>query len=352
MTTDPLLVIQTGGFFMRLSTVLALLVLVGAAAAGYVFWQLRQSEAILQGFAVANGRIEVERVAIATKYAGRVADIRVDEGDLVKKGDVAAVMDTAELKAELAEAEAGARQAQAAAGKASAEIGIRHADLELAEIELKRAVTLQQKNAGPMAEVDRRRAQRDVAVAALKGAGAGLEDAQAATLAAAARVDRLKTVIADMDLRAPTDGRIEYRLVKPGEVLAAGGQVATLLDLSDVHMVVFFPTAAAGRVALGSDARIVLDAAPEFVIPAKVSFVAAEAQFTPKFVETKTERDKLTYRVKVAIDPDLLIKYRDYVKAGLTGNAYMRVDSAAAWPAFLTPKLPPATNGAASSTQP
>jgi HlyD family secretion protein len=335
---------------MRLQTILVILVLLGAAAAGYVFWQERQSEAALAGFAVANGRIEVERVAVATKYAARVAAMLVDEGDIVAKGDVVAEMDTAELKADFAEAQANERQAKEAIGQAQAEIGIREADLELAEIELTRATTLERKSVGPVAEVERRQAQRDVAVAALKGAEAGVENARAAHLAAQARVERLRTVIADMTLRAPTDGRVEYRLVKAGEVLAAGGQVATLLDLADVHMVVFFPTAVAGRVGLDSEARIVLDAAPDFVIPAKVSFVAAEAQFTPKFVETKTERDKLTYRVKVAIDHDLLVKYRDYVKAGLTGNAYLKVDAAATWPDFLTPNLPPPSNGAAATT--
>jgi HlyD family secretion protein len=335
---------------MRLQTILVILVLLGAAAAGYVFWQERQSEAALAGFAVANGRIEVERVAVATKYAARVAAMLVDEGDIVAKGDVVAEMDTAELKADFAEAQANERQAKEAIGQAQAEIGIREADLELAEIELKRATTLERKSVGPVAEVERRQAQRDVAVAALKGAEAGVENARAAHLAAQARVERLRTVIADMTLRAPSDGRVEYRLVKAGEVLAAGGQVATLLDLADVHMVVFFPTAVAGRVGLDSEARIVLDAAPDFVIPAKVSFVAAEAQFTPKFVETKTERDKLTYRIKVAIDHDLLVKYRDYVKAGLTGNAYLKVDAAATWPDFLTPNLPPPSNGAAATT--
>lgn len=326
---------------MRLIYVVLALLVIGLGSAGYVFWQERQAEASLVGFAVANGRIEVERVAVATKYAGRVADIRVDEGDFVTAGSVVAEMDIAELLAELAEAKANERQAQEGIGRAEADIGIRQADLNLAEIELDRATTLQKKNAGPVAEVDRKRAQRDVAKAALRGSLAAVEDAKAATNAAAARVARLEAVIADMTLKAPTDGRVEYRLVKPGEVLAAGGQVATLLDLSDVHMVVFFPTSIAGRVGVGSEARIVLDAAPEFVIPAKISFVAAEAQFTPKFVETQSEREKLTYRIKVEIGRDILATYRDYVKAGLTGNAYLKVDAGAAWPANLEPKLPP-----------
>lgn len=335
---------------MRFTYVIAGLILLGGGVAGYMFWQQHQSEIALSGLAVANGRIEVERVSVATKYAGRVAEILADEGDFVTKGAVIARMDTAELLAELAEAKAGQRQAEEGIGQAQAEIGIREADLKLAEIELTRANTLQTKNAGSVAEVERRHAQRDVAAASLKGAIAGVEDAKAATLAAAARVQRLEAILADMELKAPTDGRVEYRLVKAGEVLAAGGQVATLLDLADVHMVVFFPTAVAGRVGIGSEARIVLDAAPEFVIPATVSFVAAEAQFTPKFVETKTERDKLTYRIKVAIAHDLLVRYRDYVKAGLTGNAYLKVETAVSWPDFLTPRLPPESSTATTST--
>ncbi len=110
---------------------------------------------------------------------------------------------------------------------------------------------------------------------------------------------------------------------------------------SGVKFYFFLPTPDAGRVGLGSEARIVLDAAPDFVVPATVSFVAAEAQFTPKFVETENEREKLMYRIKVRIDPALLETYRDYVKAGLTGNAYLKVQADAAWPATLTPKLPP-----------
>ncbi len=105
-------------------------------------------------------------------------------------------------------------------------------------------------------------------------------------------------------------------------------------------MTVFLPTSEAGRVALGSQARLVLDAVPNAVFPATESFVAAEAQFTPKAVETANEREKLMYRVKLAIDPKLLETYREYVKAGLTGNAYVQVAAGAAWPQRLAVRLP------------
>ena len=113
-----------------------------------------------------------------------------------------------------------------------------------------------------------------------------------------------------------------------------------MLDLSDVYMTVFLPEATAGRLAIGAQARIVLDVAPQYVIPAKVSFVAAEAQFTPKTVETAAERQKLVFRVKAQIAPELLRKYRTRVKAGLPGVAYVQVDPHAQWPPDLEVKLP------------
>jgi len=143
-----------------------------------------------------------------------------------------------------------------------------------------------------------------------------------------------------MTLRAPVAGRIEYRVVEPGSIIPSGGRVATLLNTSDVYMTVFLPTSIAGKLQVGDEARIVLDAAKQFVVPAQVSFVAAEAQFTPKYVETATEREKLMYRVKLKVPVDVATRYAAYVKAGLTGNGYVRVDPKAAWPAELTVKLP------------
>ena len=114
----------------------------------------------------------------------------------------------------------------------------------------------------------------------------------------------------------------------------------TVFDLSDAHMTIYLPTASAGRVAVGSQARLVLDGPGGFVLPATVSFVSADAQFTPKFVETANEREKLMYRVKLHIDPALVASERGYVKAGMTGNAYVPVTGDANWPAELAPRLP------------
>ncbi len=132
-----------------------------------------------------------------------------------------------------------------------------------------------------------------------------------------------------------------YRLAEPGEVIGIGGKVLTLLDLSDVYMVIFLPETVVGRIALGAEARIILDAASEYVIPAEVSFVASRAQFTPKQVETRSAREKLSFRVKLQISPELLARYEPLVKAGVPGIAYVRLDQDVEWPEHLLPRLPP-----------
>jgi len=325
---------------MRLAPVLTIIVLAAGAAGGYAYWREEQASRVPPGLSRANGRIEVERVDIATKYAGRIAELRVNEGTIVKKGDVLVRMDTTEILAQLAAARAAVHRAQQSVARARADVTLREAELKLAEADLRRTAELSRTNTATLAELDRRTAQRDVSKAALEGAKVAVEDAKAAIEAAEAQAAQVEATIADMTLKAPVSGRVEYRLAQAGEVVAAGGRVLTLLDLSDAHMTIFLPTSQAGRVELGSEARIVLDSAPEYVVPATVSFVAAEAQFTPKYVETASEREKLMYRVKLHIGPQVLEAYRGYVKAGMTGNAYVKVRAGATWPANLAPRLP------------
>jgi HlyD family secretion protein len=329
---------------MRAVPILALAAAAVLAAAAIWYWRDHNTARLPTGLASANGRIEVERVDIAAKLAGRVAEIRVKEGDSVGKDMIVARLDTAELLAQLAAARAAVERASASMRRAEAEIAIREAEHNLAEIEWRRAVELERRAATTTAEVDRRKAQHLVAEAQILGARAALDDGKAAKAVAKAQVAQIEATLADMTLRTPVSGRVEYKLVQPGEVVASGSRLVTILDLTDVFMTIFLPTSEAGRVSLGSDARIVLDAAPGYVIPASVSFVAAEAQFTPKTVETANEREKLMYRVKLAIDPRILETYRDYVKAGLTGNAYVKLRRDAAWPDRLRPRLPDARN--------
>ena len=183
------------------------------------------------------------------------------------------------------------------------------------------------------------RAQAKAAQSAIDAARSQVAGAQAAVTAGEAALARIEAEIADSTLKAPLAGRVQYRVANVGEVVPAGGKVLNLVDLSDVYMTFFLPAADAGRLAIGSEVRIVLDAAPQFVIPARISFVSASAQFTPKTVETASEREKLMFRVRAQIDRELLLKHLTQVKTGLPGMAWVRTDTTREWPASLTVKV-------------
>lgn len=160
-------------------------------------------------------------------------------------------------------------------------------------------------------------------------------DAEAAIDAAKASIDSITASIDDATLVAPRSGRIQYLVAQEGEVVGSGGRILSLVDLGDVYMTVFLPTSQAGRVQIGSEVRLTLDAAPGIAIPATVSYVADVAQFTPKTVETAEEREKLMFRVRAKVDPELLSRYVAYVKTGLPGMAYLKTLPDAEWPASL-----------------
>ncbi|QDJ50876.1 HlyD family secretion protein [Bordetella hinzii] len=315
-------------------------VLLALAAAGAIWVNQYRAQDMPQNIGSANGRLEVGRIDIATKYAGRLQELLVREGDGVAGGQVLARLDTTELRAQLAAAQAAQGRADQAVARAQAETEARQARETLAQIELKQTQGLRSDALVSHIELQRRQLSLQGESAGLAAAGAALGEAKAAGLGAQAQIARVKSVIDDMDLRAPVAGRIEYRVVEVGAVLPAGGRVLTLLNTSDIYMTVFWPARVAGRLRVGQEARIVLDGVPGAVFPAKVGFVAAEAQFTPKYVETVNERDKLMYRVKLQVPVDLANRYATLLKGGMTGNGYVNLQADAAWPAELDISLP------------
>ena len=294
------------------------------------------------GLAQGNGRLEATEVDVATKVPGRLLEVRVREGDRVAAGQVVAVLDTATLEAQRRQAQAELRRAEQEREQGLAVGEQRASELDYARRELARLERLA--HSGKFVaedQLDQARTKVRTAEAALRAAQIQVVASEAAIAAAQASSERIAVDIADSTLRAPRGGRVLYRLAEPGEVLGSGGKVLTLLDLTEVYLVIFLPAPAAGRVPLGGEARIILDAAPAYVIPATVSFVAPRAQFTPKQVETQSVREQLAFRVKVQIAPELLARYEPLVKTGVPGVAYVRLQPDVAWPAFLAPRLPP-----------
>lgn len=315
-------------------------VLVVAAIAAYFVAERLRAGNLPAGFVQTNGRIEMTQLDIATKNAGRVVEITPQEGALVEAGQVVARLDAAELEAVLRRAQAEVERGRQALADAEALREVRRSERLFAEQELARALILVRQGYATRERLDQRQSQMAVAEAALRSAQASIEAARAAITAAEAEVDRVRTLLADTVVRAPTRGRVQHRLVEPGAVVAAGGRILTILDPADVYMTVFLPAGDAGRLRLGDEARIIVDIARDHVFPASVSFVASEAQFTPRSVETAAERERLMFRVRLRAPAEIVRRYEDQVKSGLRAIAYLRTDQAATWPSSLAVRLP------------
>lgn len=312
----------------------------GAVGLGGWFWWSSRSPDLPAGFARANGRIEATRIDVSLKYGGRIAEVLVAQGGLVGAGDVVARIEATELEAQLRAADAALLQRHQERVQADALIAQREGELSLARSKFQRAEALFERGVATAETLDVLRSQATSAVAALTTAKAQRASAEAAIAAADSNVAALAARLADHVLTAPRAGRVQYRLAEPGEILPVGGKVVSLLDLTDVYMDIYLPTDAAGQIRIGGDARLILDAAPQYVVPASVTFVASEAQFTPKYVETESERAKLMFRVRLKIPAEILIRYAEIVKAGLPGHAVVKVKYDAAWPPELAVKLP------------
>ena len=327
------------------TVVIAGLVVVGAGAfLGYRYWQSSQS-AIPPGIAYGNGRLEAKLADAASKEPLRIKEILVNEGDLVKPGQVLVLLDTVTLDAELAEARASVAAAEEKIAATEAAITRRNSEIRLAQIEVERARNLVRQRAGSQRELDVRNMQVESTRAALAEEQAKLETAKQDVEVAQAKVATIQTRIDDATLYSTVTGRVLYRLAEPGEVLGPGGKALTLVNLEDVYMEIFLPSEQAAAIRTGAEARLTVDAIPNRAAAAYVSFVSPEAQFTPKEVETRSERDKLMFRVKIQVPPELVGQFIESIKTGVRGVGYVRYDETVAWPSFLNDNLIRAPEG-------
>ena len=315
--------------------IIALVVVAGAAFFGWRYWQDQKAAELPAGIASGNGRLEARLADVSAKEPLRVKEVRVQEGDLVKPGQVVVLLDTTTLEAQRAEAEARVAAAREQLAVVNASIARRKAEIALAEIEVERVRKMLAENASSQREHDVRKMTVATTKAALAEDVAKLETAKQQITVALANVKTVKTRIDDATLVSPALGRVLYRLAEPGEVLGAGGKALTIVNLEDVYMEIFLPSEQAGALKIGSEGRIVLDTQPDRSAVSYVTFVSPEAQFTPKEVETKSERDKLMFRVKLQLPKELVGQYIESIKTGVRGMGYVKYTDSAAWPAKL-----------------
>jgi HlyD family secretion protein len=314
------------------------IVIVGAVAVaafiGFAYWKSKQG-ALPEGILSGNGRLEAKLVDVAATEPLRVAEVLVEEGAIVEPGQVLVQLDTVTLEAELAEANASIAAAEERLAFAEASIAKMKSEIELARIEADRSRRLVAEGAGSQRELDVRRSKLETAQASLAEAEATLQTAKQQVEVAQANAEAIQTRIDDATLKSPITGRVLYRLAEAGEVLAAGGKALTLVNLEDVYMEIFLPSEQAASIEIGAEGRITLDYAPDRAIQGYVSFVSPEAQFTPKQVETRTEREKLMFRVKIQVPKELASQYLESIKTGVRGVGYVKASQSAVWPARL-----------------
>jgi HlyD family secretion protein len=299
------------------------------------------------GLILLSGNIEVTDVDVSFKTAGRVASRVVDEGHVVSKGQLIAELDTAELEQQVAEAAAAAavaeaRLAELEAGTREQEIDAARAEVSrwesekrLAEFELERQATLDESYAA--VERERRIAQssHERATALLNAAQAKLalalagarkeqiDQAKAAFQQARAGHERLGVLLREARLVSPFDGVVLAENVEPGEFVAPGTPVVTIADLKHVWLRAYVDEPDLGRIKLGQRAEVRTDSYPDKVYEGVISFIAGEAEFTPKNVQTAKQRVRLVYRVKIDIgNPNMELK------AGMPADALIDLDRA------------------------
>jgi len=279
-------------------------------------------------------------VDVASKYPGRLATLTVDEGDEVTAGQMVATISSPDTEAELLAAQAKVLKGKQAIAEAVARIAQRKSDLNFARTDYDRGKMLIKDAYISQQMLDSRRNKFETAEAAYVAANAQRDQAEAAIKAAEADVERLQSILVDLVLVSPRSGRVQYRLARTGELVAAHQRILSILDLKDVYLSVYLPWDVTGKLLLGDEARVIADPIPQYVIPATISYVATNPQFTPKSVETVEERQKMIFRVKLQGDPAVLDKYYRFVKTGIRGLGFVRTNPKIPWPEELAVKLP------------
>jgi HlyD family secretion protein len=285
------------------------------------------------------GHVEATEVTIAPDVGGRILDLRVNEGDHVKAGDVIAHLDTRDAELQLRRADADRasavaqlrllqagsrtediRQADAQVQSAEAEVAAIDADLRSADLDLQRFESLLQANAGSRKQRDDAQARVDVARERQRGArdrvtaaretaarlrsGARPEEIEAARArvsAVDAQIATLKKAVADAQVIAPVSGIVTQKLVEAGEQTAPRTPLLVVTDLDHAWANLFVPEPLIPKVRIGQPATVFTDAGGPG-LAGTVTFVSSQAEFTPRNVQTADERSKLVYRIKVSVD--------------------------------------------------
>ncbi len=297
-----------------------------------------------KGVITASGTIEAIEVDVASKVTGQILELAVDEGARVKAGDLLATVDHATADIQLRQAEAGVRladaqlallvkgsriedirQAEAALEQAQATLKVASDDARrMRELVLTGSVTTKQREDADarltVAEAQAKAASETLSKVRRLARPEEIQAAEARSAQARAAADLLAKTIADCTITAPAGGIVTHKAVEAGELVTPGSTIVTLTELDSVYVMIYVTEMEMGRVRLGDGVEVRIDAFPIKVFPGKVTYISPEAEFTPKNVQTKEDRVKLVFGIKVEIE-----NKDGFLKPGLPADALIRV---------------------------
>jgi len=250
-------------------------------------------------FLVASGRIEGRLTTLSARSAGRVAEIKADEGRSVERGETLVVLADPALRERINSLAARVRRTEAS--------------LDQAERELARNQKLMAEGFITLQMMERTRLEADVQSAALREAKASLAEQQ--------------RYLDEMTVRAPTTGTVLVRTIERGEWVQPGTPLFSMVDLNQLYLKIYVPEPDIGKIVHDQPARVHVDAFPDRFFPARVSKIASEAEFTPKNVETREERVKLVFAVELALDENP----GSVLKPGMPADAVVRLEDGPDW---------------------
>lgn len=303
-----------------LPTVLLLGLAGSVAAFGYMQWQKSETTTVYRS----NGRLEARQSHVASRLPGMLSQLSVQEGDKVKQGQLLATLDSRPLLAEIVRADAAVQQARDQSTLARAQLAQHESECDYARNQLGRIQSLSRKQYVSLEQLDNTHMRAESCDAVINASKAQIAAAESALKVAEAGSARLQVDLEDLKITAPFSGYILYRLSETGEIIPPGGRLFTLVSDTDIYLTVFLPAEVSGKLSLGDTVQLTMDARPDLSVPAVVSLIAAEAQFTPKTVETSSERSKLMFRTRLNIDP-VFLQQNPWLKGGMPGEVRLQL---------------------------
>lgn len=268
-----------------------------------------------------NGRVEAREVAVSAKFGGKIVELKVNEGDYVKKDQLLAVIDSRALEADIEAQKAKSNEILKQISAVDAEIKATNSDITFYTKELNRTKALIKQNFASQLELDKNNNALDKTKAKLNSLIANKNSLQASYKSLLATIKAQEINLSDMKIYSPINGVVLYKLVENGEMISNGSRMFIMYNPDDLYMTIYMPSENAGQVKLGEKATVKLDAYKNKTFPATITFIADNAEFTPKEVETQKERQKLVFRVKLTFDDN---SNRE-AKPGMPGDGYIEI---------------------------